>query len=421
MTGGAVGPPADPGDGGGRRRLLLGVAILATAANLRPALASVGPLLGEIRSDLGLGGAQAAILTTAPVLCFALLAPFARPIGRRLGPERTIVGALGLLAVGLALRLAPASPALFAGTILAGGAIALVNVLLPAVVKLDFPTRAGVVTGLYTTVMSGAAAVAAATTVPISTALGLGWRGGLGVWLIPLAVALAAWLPRLRRRRPGPPVREAPGRFRDLARMPLAWQVALLFGLQSLGYYAVLAWLPTIYVGLGFDAAQAGGELGLAILVGTAAAFVAPSLAARARDQRPHLAVMTAVTAAGYLGLLLAPRAAPSAWAALIGLGQGATFPTVLTIIVLRTRNAEETTALSAFAQGIGYLVAAAGPLLLGLVHDATRSWSLALSLLAVLTVPQLLAGLGAGRAIHLGETRRPPGADLRAPAAPGG
>ncbi|HEX8938910.1 MAG TPA: MFS transporter [Candidatus Limnocylindrales bacterium] len=384
---------------GRRRRLLLALAVLATAANLRPALAVVGPLLAPIRADLGLSAATASVLTTVPVLCFGLLSPLARPIARRLGPEHTVVTALVGLGLGTLLRLGPSPATLLAGTVLVGGSIAVANVLLPVIVKLEFPERAGLVTGLYTTVLSLASAVAAGTAVPLAALLAVGWRGGFAAWLVPIGLAIAAWLPRLRSGVSEPVVAAGPpARATQLARSPLAWQVAVLFGIQSLGFYAVLAWLPSVYTGLGLPPVAAGGLLGLAILVGTGASFVAPSLAARVPDQRPHLVVATLATAAGLAGIAVAPLAAPPLWAVLVGAGQGATFPLVLTVIVLRSRTAEETARLSVFAQSVGYVIAAFGPLAVGLVHDATGSWSAAIGIVAALMVPQLLAALGAGR-----------------------
>ena len=251
----------------GRARLLL-AAVLLLAANLRPAVASVGPVLADLRADLGLSGAAAAALSALPVLCFGLASALAPGAARRLGPDGALAAVLALTAAGLLLRLLPSTGALFGGTLLAGAAIAVGNVLLPALVKREFPDRVGLVTGAYTSVVSLSAAVSAAATVPLLRALDGGWRTGLGVWAVPALVGLLVWLPlALVRRGRGPAVVARPEG--SLLRSPLAWSVTAFMGLQSLGFYAMLAWLPTVLREQGLSAVTAGGLLGLLATVGT--------------------------------------------------------------------------------------------------------------------------------------------------------
>lgn len=306
---------------------------------------------------------------------------------------------LALLSAGLALRVVGADALLFAGTLMVGAAIAMGNVLLPGLVKRDFPDRVGMVTGCYTTVMTAAASLGAAISVPVADAGAWGWRGALGLWTVPALIALVVWLPQLghgAHRLGQPPLIES---FRKLARIPLAWSVALFMGLQSLGFYSILSWLPTLLRSVGTAPTMAGLMLSTTTIVAIPAALVTPSLATRSRDQRLLLAVLLACVAVGFLGLLLAPAAAPWVWVVFLGLGQGACFPLALTLIVLRSAGAAETMALSAFSQTIGYTVSIAGPLGMGVIHAASHGWTAPMAFLCILLVPTLVFGLSAARA----------------------
>jgi CP family cyanate transporter-like MFS transporter len=375
--------------------VLLALAVVLVAVNLRPAVAGVGPVLPELRAGLSLPGAAVAVLTTLPVLCFGLLATAAPRLVRRHGIEAVLVGIMVALAVGTLGRALDGPPALFAGTVVVGGAIAIGNVLLPPLIKRDFPDRTGTMMGVYTMAVSGAAAVAAGLAVPLAAASDLGWRGALGVWAVPAAVAALAWLPRLRGRTRPP---QTPPTGRSLLRDPLAWQLTVYFGLQSLSFYAVLGWLPSMYRDFGASPALAGFLLSLSGLVQIPVSLVLPGLAGRARNQVAHVVGATALIAAGLAGVLLAPMAAPYLWVVLVGAGQGACFALALNLLVLRTRRVADTARVSAMAQSIGYTLCAVGPLLVGLLHDATGSWTGPLALLLALLVPQVVTGALAGR-----------------------
>jgi CP family cyanate transporter-like MFS transporter len=379
---------------GRRHGILLASAVVLVAVNLRPAVAGVGPVLPDLRVGLSLSGTAAAVLTTLPVLCFGLLAAAAPRLGRRFGIESVLVGAMAALAVGALGRVLDGAPALFAGTVVAGGAIAVGNVMLPPLIKRDFPDRTGPMMGVYSMAVSGSAAVAAGVAVPLAGASGLGWRGALGVWAVPAAVAALVWLPRSRghTRPPATP----PGR--SLLRDPLAWQVTVYFGLQSLSFYAMLGWLPSMYRDFGASPAMAGFLLSLSGLVQIPVSLVLPGLAGRARNQVGYAVGGTALIGAGLAGVLLAPMAAPYLWVALLGVGQGACFALGLNLFVLRTRRVTDTARVSAMAQSIGYTLCAVGPLLVGVLRDVTGSWTAPLVLLLALLVPQVVTGALAGR-----------------------
>ena len=377
-----------------RHTLLLALSVVLVAVNLRPAVAGVGPVLPEIRTGLALPGAAVATLTTLPVLCFGVLATVAPRLARRHGIEPVLIGVMLALAVGAVGRVLDGPAALFAGTVVAGGAIAIGNVLVPPLVKRDFPGRTATMMGVYSMAVSGAAAVAAGVAVPLAEATGLGWRGALGAWALPALAAALAWLPRLRghTRPPTPPA------ARSLLRDPLAWQLTVYFGLQSLSFYAVLGWLPSMYRDFGASPATAGFLLSLSGLVQIPVALVLPGIANRARSQVGYAVGGTVLIGAGLAGVLLAPMAAPYLWVVLIGAGQGACFALGLNLMVLRTRRVHDTARVSAMAQSVGYTLCALGPLLVGLLHDATDSWTLPLVLLLVLLVPQLVSGALCGR-----------------------
>ena len=379
--------------------MLLAIGIVFVAANLRPAAAAVGPLLGRIRADTGLSATGAGVLTTLPVLCFGALAPLAPRLARRLGERTTVALALALLLLGTLVRLVPGLGFLFFGTAVAGTAIAIANVLLPVLVRGNFPDRVGLLTGMYSTALIGFAALAAGISVPVADAFGGGWRPGLAIWGFPAAVALALWAPQLTRRRPAGEASDEPVHgARALLRDRVAWAVTLFFAIQSAGFYATLAWLPSVFHSHGISTARAGVLLSLSLLVGLIPALTVPSLATRARDQRMFVVAFVSCAAVGWLGVIFAPTAAPYLWVLLLGFGQNASFPLALTLIVLRGGTVTSTAGLSTLVQTVGYLVAAAGPLVIGAVHDVTHSWTPALLILLALLAPQLLLGLAAGR-----------------------
>ena len=384
---------------------LLVAGIVIAGANLRAALTAVGPLVREIRADTGISSGAAGLLTTLPLLCFAALALPAPALARRFGLRRVLTGGLLLLAAGIALRSAPGVVALFAGTTLLGLAIAVGNVLLPSLVKHEFPAYTGLLMGVYITVMNSGAALGAGVSVPLAQQ-GFGWRGALGVWALPALVAALVWFYLLRGDRPMSPV--AVTSRGSLWRSPLAWQVTLFMGLQSVVFYASIAWLPEILQSGGLSAAQAGWMVSLMQFVGIPAALFAPILAGRRPAQRGLLATAALLSGAGILGLLLSGGALTILWVSLLGLGQGASISLALTLFALRTTDAAGAAALSGMAQSAGYLLAAAGPFLFGVLHDLTQSWSLPLALLFTVTVALLFAGLGAGRDAYVISERRP-------------
>ncbi|AVF56744.1 cyanate transporter [Pseudomonas fulva] len=377
--------------------LLLG--LILVALNLRPALSSMAPVLGQVSDGLGLSAAQAGLLTTLPVLCLGLFAPLAPMLARRLGSERVVLGILGTLAVGIVLRSVLGTTGLFLGSLLAGASIGIIGVLLPGIVKRDFPQHAGTLTGVYTMALCLGAAMAAGATVPLAHALGDNWAPALGFWMLPAVLAMLVWLPQARN---GHGVHKVAYCVRGLWRDPLAWQVTLYMGLQSSLAYIVFGWLPSILIGRGLSPTQAGLVLSGSVIMQLFSSLAAPWLATRGRDQRLAIVVVMLVTLCGLFGCLYAPLSGLWGWAVLLGLGQGGTFALALTLIVLRSRDAHVAANLSSMAQGVGYTLASMGPFAVGLVHDLTGGWSALRWVFAVLGAGAIVFGLGAGRALHV-------------------
>ena len=234
--------------------------------------------------------------------------------------------------------------------------------------------------------------------MPLSSAIGDGWRGGLAIWALPAVLALAVWVPQLRAEPAEPASDAARPRMREVTRSPIAWYLTIFFGLQSISFYVTTAWLPSVFESHGIGTTDAGLLLGLCGAVSVPGALIAPRLAVRRHDQRLLVAVLTTTAALGFAGLLIAPRAGAPLWALLIGIGQGSLFPLALTMIVLRSGAARLTASLSTHVQSIGYLLAAASPFLIGAMHDATGSWSGPVAVLLALLAPQLALGLAAAR-----------------------
>jgi MFS transporter, CP family, cyanate transporter len=373
----------------------IGVAIVLVAANLRPAVVGVSPLLSEIQATEGLSATAAGVLTALPVLCFGLVAPAAPLLARRYGIERTLLGALLLLITGFLVRSSGPQAALFAGTVVLGAAIAIGNVLLPALIKRDFAHRTGLMTGLYTMAIAGGATLAAGITVPVAQAAGLGWRAALAGWALFALVALLCWLPHVRRATRPP--RTGAGQRGGLWRDPLAWQVTIFMGLQSLGYFAVASWLPAVLVDRGYAVVTAGWLLSLTSLSGIVGATLAPVLATRWRRQRGLALVITVGAAVGLVGVLLPIGLEPVA-VVLLGAAQSAALGLALTLVALRAPDASHASQLSGMSQSVGYVLAAAGPFAFGALHDVSGGWTLPFVLLLALLAVQGAAGVLAGR-----------------------
>ncbi|GLU91478.1 MFS transporter [Agromyces sp. NBRC 114283] len=392
--------------GGAARALspaLVLAGLLLVAANLRAGITTVGPVLGELQQDLGLASLEASVLISLPLVAFAIVSPIAPAVASRIGLERSLGIALAALAVGLVVRSLPGLPLLWIGTALLGVAIAVLNVVLPAVVKRDFPKRIGQVTGAYSAVQAAFAALAAGVAVPVAGASALGWRLPLGMWAGLALLAIAVMLPQFRRTTHLSAQDLADAEHPDLSglrspwRSAIGWQVTAFMGLQSLGFYVLITWLPSIEASAGIDRASAGLHQLLLNGAGIAGSLAASALIPRLRDQRWLAAGSSALFLGSVLGVLLAPQLA-AGWAVLAGIAGGSNIVIALSSFGLRTSHHAQAASLSGMAQSVGYTLAAIGPIAVGLMHDVTGSWTPPLLVLAGLVCLTVVFGFLAGR-----------------------
>jgi CP family cyanate transporter-like MFS transporter len=371
--------------------LVLAIALMAL--NLRTLFASLPPLLPDARADLGLSATASGLLATLPVACLGAFAPLAPRLARRISIERLLVACGALTAAGVGVRGAGGGIGLFAGTVLAGAAIGVAQALIPVLARTRCPQQSGMLTGVFSMALTASAGAAAALSVPVQRLLADSWGASLSAWAIPAALATLVWVPAARRR--GTTVAATAGP--RLTREPLAWSIVAFFGVQSLGFYAGLTWLPTVLESHGYSSGHAGTLLAVTNLVQVPTALVVPILAARRPRQVGIMAVIVALAVIGILGLLAAPGLA-TLWLVALGLGQGGTLGLGLILPVLRGGDVASVASLTAMTFCVGYLLAAVGPWLLGAVRDLSGGWSVPLAVLAAITAGELALGLPAAR-----------------------
>lgn len=376
------------------------IALLLIAANLRPSLTSVGPLLKTIQDQLSLSPTAAGLLSSLPLLAFGACAPLAT-FARRHGPEKILLAAMITLIGGLLLRSAGSTFALFAGTAVLATGIAVVNVLLPMLIKQHYPDRVPTITTAYATTMGVVAALASGVSVPLARSLPGGWQTSLASWALPAVIATAFWLPHLR----SPP--SAVANASDTAsphppwRTRLAWQVTSFMGLQSTLFYIAISWYPAILRDNGFSPTSAGWLLTLFQVAALLAGLPIPMLIRRFMDQRGLALTASLLVAFGTLGILFAPKAAVL-WMVVLGAGAGPGLILALSFMGLRASNPITAASLSLMAQSIGYLLASLGPIAFGFVHEHVGGWSAALVLAFCIALVQGMCGWGAGRSAKI-------------------
>lgn len=387
-------------------RPLAVAAVALTALSLRAGVTSAGAELSAIRQALDMGGATAGLLTALPAICFAGFGALAPAAARRVPARRLVVAGLVADVVGLAGRAAAETGLVFLGaSLIALAGIAIANIMLPVVIKQDFPHRLGLMTGVFSMCVAIGIGLPAATTVPIGTATGHGWRSGLAFWAAPAMLGILPWV-MLSRLRPAPGARlgerrlsqtvRKPSRLR-LMRNPTALGLATFFGMQSLGAYAVMGWLPKIYSDAGLSAETSGLLLALTVVLAIPIGLVLPPYAARLRNQGAVVVAISLAGVAGYLSLLAAPATLP--WlAAVLLTAAHCGYPLAITMIGLRAREPSASAQLSGFVQSLGYAMAAAGPFAIGVLRDVTGTWTAPLTVLMGCMVVQLLTGLVAAR-----------------------
>lgn len=382
----------------GAGSVLLAVAVILVAFNLRPAITSVGPVLDQAQAAFTATAGWVGLLTTVPVLCLAAAGASAPQLARRVGLRGAIAVALLAITAGLVLRVLGGPTLMIAATVVATSGVAVAGVLVPVVVRAGFPTRIGLVTGLYTAALQAGATLGFAFTPLLAAGLG-GWRPALASWAVVGIVALAGWFAWGR---PAVPAADParPATRESLLRSPLAWTVTAFFGLQAFVAFAVMNWLPLALMDRGVSRTDAGFLLGLLSIVALPVSLLVPPMAGRARGQSGWILALSACGAAGLLGFLLVPTTGPwqvLPWVLLVGLGMSV-FSLALTVIALRASSAARTAGLSGMAQGIGYVIAGTGPFLVGLLHETTGGWTVPFAVLLAVVVAQAVTGAIAGR-----------------------
>jgi len=376
--------------------LLITVCVLAF--NLRAPMMAVAPLLETIRLDLGLSSVSAGFITTLPVICFGVLSPLAPVIARRIGLDLTLLVAIGTLATGVAIRIGQPILMLYLGTLLVGAGIAMMNVLLPAFIKREAPDRMGMMTSLYTMLLNAGAALGAALSVPVMERTGWGWRPSLGIWLLPALIGVAVVIPwTLRARRNRAPGATLPVR-KGLWGSPLAWHITIAMGTQSMVFFSVASWLPTMLQDNGMSETRAGAILSLMTLAGLGGSFITPILANRTRQQSWLAPITTVACVLPLIGFTVAPTTFTILWAVLLGFGLGMALSLMLITMILRTPDAHRASELSGMAQGVGYLLASTGPIIAGALHDLTGGWTLPFWFIIALFIPFSISAWLSGR-----------------------
>lgn len=391
---------SEPEDQSRSQKILLIAGILCIAINLRPALASVGPLIDDIRQTTGLSNAMLGLLTTLPLIAFGLVSTMTPLFTKRYGIGGTLLWAMLLLSIGIAIRSLESILMLYLGTLLLGTAIAFGNVLLPSLTKRNFEARSGIITSLYSSIMAVGASLAAGISVPLAHGIGWGWRGSLAVWSLLAVIAFFMWIPQLSSLKKTGQNRSFIVALRTLSQSRLAWNIALFMGLQSLTFYVILAWLPAILQHRGFTPEFSGWMLSLSQATGIFGSLTIPILAGRKKDQRRTVIFLVFIECIALTGLLFPQIGMVPLWISLIGFELGGTFGLALLFLVLRSTDTESATELSGMAQSIGYIVAATGPVVFGSIFDLTQNWVFPLLFLFLVALAKLFMGIGAGKPI---------------------
>ncbi|MRH43730.1 MFS transporter [Aquibacillus halophilus] len=381
------------------KQILLTIGIIVIAFNLRPAITSVGPVIGIIRDDIGLANWSAGLITSLPLLAFAAMSPIAPKLGNRFGNEQTMLFGLILLFLGISVRSIAFTSTLYVGTIFVGLGVAVCNVLLPGFIKDKFPTKLGLMTSIYTTCMSLLAATASGISIPLTKDLGLGWQKSLLSWAILALIGIMIWIYLIRTQKSTSEIQlfEASG-FRML-RSPLAWQVTVFMGLQSFLFYTTVSWLPEILHSFGYEMGAAGWLLSFMMFISLPATFLAPILANKFKNQQGIIIIIGLCALFGYGGLLInGPLPIMMLSITLIGFALGGSISLALAMLGMRTANARQAGELSGMAQSFGYLLASIGPIFVGLLFDLSHSWFIPIITILIVSSFMLLFGLGASR-----------------------
>lgn len=364
-------------------------ALMLAAANLRGGLVVIGPIVADMRAELNVSASAFGMLMTLPLICFGVISMLVPTLARKIEPLRVVLGAIVLIALGAGLRLIVDFPIMLIGTLLLGTGIAVLNVLIPGLVKGLFPKQSGSLTGLYTVVLTLGATLSILGAIPMRDYFG-SWQAPMVVWaLLPLAAALV-WLPMLKVRFTP---KSLPTPSASVWRLPRAWALTAFMGLQSSAFYILATWLPRLLMDSGYSDVYAGSLTSLLALVGLPAAFLIPVAAVRLGSQRPLILMILLTGLAGMTGLLLMPERYAELWVSLLGIYGGSSLSMALVLLAIKTHDMRQATALSAMVQGVGYLGASVTPSLVGAIYDFSHEWTLVISGIIAIIALQNIAG----------------------------
>ncbi|WP_276120126.1 MFS transporter [Pararhizobium qamdonense] len=393
------------GAGVSKTRLLLLFGIFLIAMNLRAPFTGVAPLLDVLKATFSLSTAQSGLLITLPLLAFSFISPFAALFASRWGLERSLLGALLVIAAGILLRSVGSTTALYVGTAIIGAGIAVGNVLLPSVLKRDFPSRVAALTAGYVLIMGCTAALVSAIAVPLAGLGGGSWHLALAATVVLPVLAAVAWLPQVSRRRESSTSIAKAMRRAPIWRSAIAWQVTIFLGLDCFLYYVGVSWLPAILHDAQFSQEQAGSMHGVLLLSTALPGLVLIPLAPRMKDQRNAACLLALSIMVGLLGLHFVPKLAVL-WILFFGFGAGGGLILALTFLSLRTADATDAASLSGMSQSLGYLLAATGPAMIGFFRDVSGGWGAPLLVCAGFSIVMAVVGLMAGRNIQISVDR---------------
>ncbi len=366
-----------------KNKKLMVAAIVLIACCLRAPITGVGPLTTTIQDALELNSTVAGLLTTLPLITIALVSFVTGPLSRKFGIGNVMLFSLGLMIIGLLARSYLGTPGLFIGSFIIGAGVGINNVALPPVIKTEFPDRIGQLTGVYTTVMAAFASLSTGISVPVSTQIG--WQNALVIWCVLIVLAIILWVPN---RKVVLPESRIAAKKKSVARSPITWYMTLFMGFQSVLFYCFVAWFSTILQSKGYSASVSGVLNMVTLLCGLPGSFIMPIIASRTKHQSFWGAFIGLCYTAGMVSTMFAEHAVPLVITILcFGFGSGAAIAFCMVMFNLHTHDADDAASVSGFAQGIGYIMAALGPVLIGRIIDSTGSWNVALIVLACIGV----------------------------------
>ncbi|PWU68015.1 CynX/NimT family MFS transporter [Gracilibacillus dipsosauri] len=382
-----------------KKTVLLIIGIIILSFNLRPAITSVGPIIGMIRDDLSLSNWSVGFITSLPLLAFAFMSPIAPRLANRIGNMRALLIGLIILMSGIWIRSIATIALLYLGTTLVGVGIAIINVILPSLIKGSFPSKIGIMTGLYTTCMSTFAAAGSGLSVPLTSGIDLGWKLSLASWSVITIIGIAIWLFVMKNTPAEKDLKLYEPSARKMLKSGIAWQVTIFMGLQSFLFYVTISWLSEILIADGFLPSTAGWFVAYMQFISLPATFLTPIIAGKLKNQRSLVLGFGSAGVIGYIGLLFHSSIILTTISiTLIGFTLGSSISLALALLGLRTKNARQAAELSGMAQSFGYLLASVGPIIVGLLFDLTGSWDNSLMAIILVTIVMIGFGIGASR-----------------------